>query len=213
MSNEKLVRNVLRTLPKKFAHKVNSIEEAHDLTTMRLDELMGNLTTFEMSLDDGESTKKKGIPLKATAEDTNDEDLVETMNLLANNFNKTLKRFNKKRSSNLEQKEKPRGIQCRECDGFGHIQVECPNYVKQKAKNYCITLSDDDSKGEDKEEKVRNFVAFATQSEPPIDDSLTEGSDDEDEMTEEELLEDYKLLYSKWTKLTLIYTKVESEKG
>ncbi|GAA0186512.1 hypothetical protein LIER_33800 [Lithospermum erythrorhizon] len=61
MSNEKLVRKVLRTLPKRFAHKVTAIKEAQDLTTMRLDELMENLTTFEMSLDDGESSKKKGI--------------------------------------------------------------------------------------------------------------------------------------------------------
>ncbi|GAA0144846.1 hypothetical protein LIER_05183 [Lithospermum erythrorhizon] len=56
MSNEKLVRKILRTFPKKFSHKVTAIEEAQDLTTMRLDELMGNLTTFEMSLDDGESS-------------------------------------------------------------------------------------------------------------------------------------------------------------
>ncbi|GAA0169309.1 hypothetical protein LIER_23827 [Lithospermum erythrorhizon] len=93
MSNEKLVRKVLRTHPNKFAHKVTAIEEAQDLTTMRLDEFMENLTTFEMSLDDGESSNKKGIALKATAEATNDENLVETMNLLAKNCNKILKRF------------------------------------------------------------------------------------------------------------------------
>ncbi|GAA0158551.1 hypothetical protein LIER_15544 [Lithospermum erythrorhizon] len=39
----------------------------------------------------------EGIALKATSEDVDEEDLVEYMNLLANNINKPLKRFNKKR--------------------------------------------------------------------------------------------------------------------
>ncbi|GAA0152259.1 hypothetical protein LIER_10780 [Lithospermum erythrorhizon] len=37
ISNEKLVRKVLRTLPKRFAYKVTIIEEAQDLMTMRID--------------------------------------------------------------------------------------------------------------------------------------------------------------------------------
>ncbi|GAA0163618.1 hypothetical protein LIER_19439 [Lithospermum erythrorhizon] len=63
MSNEKLVKKILRTLPKKFIHKSN---------------------------------KKKRIALKASLEDVDDEDFVETMNLVAKNFNKPFKRFNKK---------------------------------------------------------------------------------------------------------------------
>ncbi|GAA0157710.1 hypothetical protein LIER_14917 [Lithospermum erythrorhizon] len=125
MSNEKLVRKFLRILPKKFAHKVMVIEEAQDLTTMRVDELMANLTTFEMSFDDGEPKEE-----------------------------------------------------------------------------------------DDQEEKVSNFVAFTAQTEPPVGDSLHDNSEDEEEMTEEELLEDYKLLYTKWAdELTMIYTKVDTEKG
>ncbi|GAA0176336.1 hypothetical protein LIER_29345 [Lithospermum erythrorhizon] len=75
MSNEKLVRKVLRTLPKWFVHKVIAIEEAQDLTTMSLDELMGNLTIFQMSLNERESSKKKVVTLKASSEDVNDEEL------------------------------------------------------------------------------------------------------------------------------------------
>ncbi|GAA0186741.1 hypothetical protein LIER_34029 [Lithospermum erythrorhizon] len=96
MSNENLVIKVVRTLPKKFVYKVTAIEEAQDLITVSVDELIGNLTTFEMSLDDRESSKKKGISLKVSSEDVNDQDLVETMNLLVKNINKPLKRFNKK---------------------------------------------------------------------------------------------------------------------
>ncbi|GAA0155188.1 hypothetical protein LIER_12970 [Lithospermum erythrorhizon] len=46
MNNKKMVRKVLRTLPKRFAHKVTAIEEAQDLTTMRLDEGDHNETNF-----------------------------------------------------------------------------------------------------------------------------------------------------------------------
>ncbi|GAA0166889.1 hypothetical protein LIER_21948 [Lithospermum erythrorhizon] len=156
MSNEKLVRKFFRTLLKKFAHKVTAIEEAQDLTTMRVDELMGNLTTFEMSLDDGESSKKKGIALKASSKDVDDEDLVETMNVLAKNFNKSLMRFNKK--------------------PYGGTSYPNAN-----------------DKGNNRWKK-------------PV-------KQDEDEIAEEELIEEYKLLYIKWTELTMIYKKVETKKG
>ncbi|GAA0171801.1 hypothetical protein LIER_25753 [Lithospermum erythrorhizon] len=167
-----------------------------------------------MSLDDEEPCKKKGIALIATSKDLDNEDLVETVNLLAKNINKSLKRFNKKpyggtsypsvnnkgnniwnkpvkqENFNLHQQDKSKGIQCREFEGFGHIQVECPNYIKKPSKNYYTTLTDDDLEEEDdQEEKVSNFVACATQIEPPVDDSLHDNSEDEDEMTEEYFLE------------------------
>lgn len=51
MSEEKLVRNILKYLPKKFEMKVTSIEEAQDLSTLKVDELMGSLQTFEVSIN------------------------------------------------------------------------------------------------------------------------------------------------------------------
>ncbi|GAA0154760.1 hypothetical protein LIER_12649 [Lithospermum erythrorhizon] len=64
MSNEKLVRKVLSTLPKWFAHKVTTIVEAQDLSTMGFDELIGNLTTFEMMFEATEPSKEKGVALQ-----------------------------------------------------------------------------------------------------------------------------------------------------
>ncbi|GAA0158147.1 hypothetical protein LIER_38592 [Lithospermum erythrorhizon] len=40
MSNDKLMRNILSTIPEKFAYKVTALEQAQDLTVMRLDELI-----------------------------------------------------------------------------------------------------------------------------------------------------------------------------
>ncbi|GAA0161776.1 hypothetical protein LIER_18013 [Lithospermum erythrorhizon] len=96
MSNEKLVRKVLRTLPKRFAHKVTAIEEAQGLFIMSFDELIGNLTTFEMTLEVTEPGKGKGVALKASNSKNGKENLAETVSMLAKNFNKILKRFNKK---------------------------------------------------------------------------------------------------------------------
>ena len=39
----KLVRNILRSLPKRFDMKVTSIEEAQDINNLKVDELMGSL--------------------------------------------------------------------------------------------------------------------------------------------------------------------------
>ncbi|GAA0164166.1 hypothetical protein LIER_39732 [Lithospermum erythrorhizon] len=200
MSNEKLVRKVLRTLPKEFAYKVTAIEEAQDLTTMSVDELIGNLTMLEMSLDDGESNKKKGIALRTSS----DEDLVETMNISNNRWKKPVKPGN----YGVGQSDGSKGIQCRDSEGFRHIQVECPNYIKKQSNNFSSTLSDDESH-DGQEDPISNFVAFTDVTKPTITDTVDDNNEDEEDMTEKEFLEDYKLLYTKWMELTVLYTKVE----
>ncbi|GAA0153072.1 hypothetical protein LIER_11394 [Lithospermum erythrorhizon] len=66
ISNEKQVRKVLRSIPPRFESKVTSIEEAQDLSIMRLDDLIRNLTTYEMKIDSTEPAKKKGIALSVS---------------------------------------------------------------------------------------------------------------------------------------------------
>jgi hypothetical protein len=61
MSDEKLVRKILRSLPKRFAMKVTTIEESQDISNMRVDELIGSLQTFEMGMCDGSEKKTKII--------------------------------------------------------------------------------------------------------------------------------------------------------
>ncbi|GAA0163902.1 hypothetical protein LIER_19662 [Lithospermum erythrorhizon] len=126
-----------------------------------------------MSLDEGESSKKKGISLKATLEDVDNEDLVKTMNVLAKNFNKTFKRFNK--------------------NPYGGT-----SFPKEE---------------DGQKEKFSNFIAFTVQIEPTVEDSLHENSEDEEDITKEELLEDNTLLYTKWTELTGVFTKPEVERS
>ena len=55
----RLVRKVLRPLPKRFDMNVAAIEEAHDITTLSLDELFGSLRTFEILISNREVSKGK----------------------------------------------------------------------------------------------------------------------------------------------------------
>src|ERR1044072_677493 len=61
MSDEKLVRKILRSLPKTFSMKVTAIEEAQDISKMKVDELIGSLQTFELTLNDRTEKKSKSI--------------------------------------------------------------------------------------------------------------------------------------------------------
>ncbi|KAA0067335.1 gag-pol polyprotein [Cucumis melo var. makuwa] len=65
ISESKIVRKVFLSSPRKFDMKVTAIEEAHDITTLKLDELYGSLFTFEMAMSDTESKKGKEIAFKS----------------------------------------------------------------------------------------------------------------------------------------------------
>ena len=52
MSDKKLVRKILRYLPKRFDMKVFSIEEAQNISITKFDELIGSFLTFEMAIND-----------------------------------------------------------------------------------------------------------------------------------------------------------------
>ncbi|GKD77580.1 hypothetical protein Tco_1340201 [Tanacetum coccineum] len=75
------VRKFLRALPLEWRAKVSAIEEAKDLATLPLDELIGNLKVYEMILDnDGvasKTTKEKvksfALKAKITREQTSDD--------------------------------------------------------------------------------------------------------------------------------------------
>ncbi len=43
ISDEKLVRKILRYLPQRFDMKVTAIEEAQDISSLKVDELIGSL--------------------------------------------------------------------------------------------------------------------------------------------------------------------------
>ena len=55
-----------------------------------------------------------------------------------------------------------KGIQCRECECFGHIQSECANTRKKKNKALKSTWSDEEFEGsQEEDELVSNQVGFS----------------------------------------------------
>ena len=46
----KIVRKVLRSLPKRFHAKITTIEQSKDINKIPLTELVGNLQTYELGL-------------------------------------------------------------------------------------------------------------------------------------------------------------------
>ena len=76
-TNSELVRKILRSLSRTWEAKVTTIQEAKDLNTLPLEELLGSLMTHELTMKQHmkeEVKKKKSITLKATTVDEEEED-------------------------------------------------------------------------------------------------------------------------------------------
>ena len=67
ISETTLVKKIMRSLPEKFSSKVIAIEEAKDLDSMKVKDLMGSLRAFEMTLK--QRKKEKSITLKTVHEE------------------------------------------------------------------------------------------------------------------------------------------------
>ena len=66
MENSKVVWKILRTLPKSFRAKVTAIEESKDLDEIKVQELIGSLQTYELSLPN--QRKSKSLAFKTINE-------------------------------------------------------------------------------------------------------------------------------------------------
>ncbi|CAM8934040.1 unnamed protein product [Rhodiola kirilowii] len=124
ISEERLVRKALRSLPQQFSMKEIAIKEVHDVMKMGLDELMGSLQTFELKLQEDVPEKKVrvvGLKAKVTRDQENEKDMSEYLVMLTTNFVKG---------------ETSKGIKCKECGGFRHVQDECAKTVRKNNKSF-----------------------------------------------------------------------------
>ena len=150
--DSKILRKILRSLSESFRVKVTAIEESKDFNDIKVQELIGSLQTYELSLLT--QRKSKSLALKTINERlevhvSSDEDVVDKdVAYLVKNFRKFLKFKNngkfgdkgKFQSSGKEKREfkkkygkesqSTQGVTCFECNGHGHFKKECPNYLK-----------------------------------------------------------------------------------
>ena len=94
IEDSKIVRKILRSLPESFHAKVTAIEESKDLNDIKVQELIGSLQTYELSLPSQRKSKSlalKTINERVEAHDSLDEDVVDKyVAYLVNNFSKVL---------------------------------------------------------------------------------------------------------------------------
>ncbi|XP_050888876.1 uncharacterized protein LOC127094045 [Lathyrus oleraceus] len=109
MSEEKLMRKILRSLPKTFDTKVTAIEKAQDIRSMRVNELTRSLQTFELGISDRIEKKTKSIAFISNTEDEQNqfdldtnEGMVNAIVLLGRQFNMLLKRIDRNSRTNFK---------------------------------------------------------------------------------------------------------------
>ena len=96
----KIVRKVLRSLPKRFHAKITTIEESKDIDKISLTKLVGNLKTYELELTRiGKTSKSKSMALKAKSSDTDkssDDEDSKMKSYIMRQFKKFMKNANAK---------------------------------------------------------------------------------------------------------------------
>jgi hypothetical protein len=142
------VNKILRSLPAKWRPKVIAIEEAKDLNTLSVEDLISSLKVHEIGLNEHDYDKKtkyialasKGKPSKALKAIESEEEspdggfdedptVVEKMTMLSNKL-QYLARKNKKfltRSSGYKGSRKEDQKGCFNCKKPGHFIDDCPD--------------------------------------------------------------------------------------
>ncbi|XP_022861288.1 uncharacterized protein LOC111381706 [Olea europaea var. sylvestris] len=77
ISEPKIVRKVLRSLPERFRPKVTAIEESKDLDTIKIEELVGSFQTYELTIS--QPRKNKSIALNIVWEGESESSDMETL--------------------------------------------------------------------------------------------------------------------------------------
>ncbi|XP_024178792.1 uncharacterized protein LOC112184783 [Rosa chinensis] len=164
--DDKLVKKILRALPEKFCSKVTSIEDSFDIDVYPLDELIGNLKTYEMRLKP--EKKNKSVAFKVVKGVEEEEETLD-LALLTKEIKRFLKNKNSSRNPNTPRKSSYNGssssdyngksgkgsfkgthsgkTKCYECGGYGHISTDCGNRKNENSNNksFLSTWSDDES--------------------------------------------------------------------
>ncbi|GJT31131.1 zf-CCHC domain-containing protein [Tanacetum coccineum] len=155
-SSKNYVRKFLRALHPKWRAKVTVIEESKDLTSLSLDELIGNLKVYEMIIKkDSKIVKakveRKSLALKAKKESSDEECLTSG-------------------SEDEEIRDDKNGKSDRKCFRCGdpnHLIGECPKPPKDKNQRAFVGGSWSNS-GEEDDEKVKNETCLVAQASSEI---------------------------------------------
>ncbi|GJZ47255.1 zf-CCHC domain-containing protein [Tanacetum coccineum] len=160
-SSKNYVRKFLRALHPKWRAKVTAIEESKDLTSLSLDELIGNLKVYE--------AKKESSDEDSSTSDSEDEEYA----MAVKEFKKFFKRRGRfvrqprdERKSSQRSKNDKNGKSKRKCFRCGdpnHLIGECPKSPRSNNQRAFIGGVCSDS-GEDEEEKAKDETCLVAQA-------------------------------------------------
>ena len=208
ISDSKVVRKILRSLPSRFKGKVCAIEESKDIDNLPLDELVGNLQTHE---DGFESAKKTNLAYNTFEERGDQGEPAEVptaekneLSLLTQQFKKYMrykkKKFERKgkeysskphddikpyKKTGRFDKEDQDEVQCFKCQGFGHLANVCPSKkpvkrIQAMKATLDDTSSDSESSNSDNENSELNaFIATLNETEETVESENSEDEDDD----------------------------------
>ncbi|GKD63970.1 zf-CCHC domain-containing protein [Tanacetum coccineum] len=152
-SSNNYVRKFLRALHLKWRAKVTTIEESKDLTSLSLDELIGNLKVYEVIIKKdfeivkGKREQSRSLALKAKKESSDEESSTsrsedEEYAMAVRDFKKIFKRRcrfvrqprDEKKSFQRSKDDKngKSGRKCFRCGDPNHLIGECPKPPRNK---------------------------------------------------------------------------------
>ncbi|GKE97008.1 zf-CCHC domain-containing protein [Tanacetum coccineum] len=151
-SSKNYVRKFLRALHPKWRSKVMVIEESKDLSSLAVDELIGNLKVHEVVMEKdskiyrGKKERVKSITLKAKKESSDDETLTsksddEEYAIAVRNFRKFFRRKGKfvrqprEEKKSFQQRDEKKGKsnqKCFRCGDPNHLIGDCPKPSRNK---------------------------------------------------------------------------------
>ncbi|GJT71979.1 zf-CCHC domain-containing protein [Tanacetum coccineum] len=182
-SSMNYVRKFLRALYPKWRVKVMMIEESKDLSSLALDELIGNLKVHEVVMEKdseiyrGKKERVKSIALKAKKESSDDETSTsgsddEEYAMAVRNFKKFFRRKGKfvrqprEEKKSFRQRDEKKGKSDRKCFRCGdpnHLIGDCPKPSRNKDQKAFIGGSWSDSEN-DAEDKTNDETCLMAQS-------------------------------------------------
>ncbi|GKB68786.1 zf-CCHC domain-containing protein [Tanacetum coccineum] len=235
-SSKNCVRKFLRALHPKWRAKVTAIEESKNLTTLSLDELIGNLKVYEEVIKkDSETVKSKreqsrSIALKARKDSSDDNSSTsdsedEEYAMAVRDFKKFFKRRGRfvrqpheERKSFQRNKDDKNGKgerKCFKCGDPNHLVGECPKLSRYQNQKAFVGGSWSDS-DEDEEEKTNDEKCLMAKASNEVLSETEYFSDDQSSLDENDLDNEYSRLCKLGLKVmaknkTLKQAKIELE--